>query len=209
MPAEQPDDLRDDEIYEALVSGLTPEQVAAERLLPLEQVLAAGRRIKAKHAALGPKEAARERQCVTLPTIARMALSAWQRSIAQGEETHTVSAGEAGANKQARRAVFKNSGDPRYLQTALRALLQESALRRLEDDSTDPAQAAAPRLPAHLTAAYLEAGQKHPDYEAHQRTVYESFLEGESIAHLCFDFSDPRYDPRLPEKPLDGSVDGE
>lgn len=135
---------RNEQIHELLLAGFSPQDVATKLGLAVEQVLAGERRVQQEEEALPPDEAARRRILLMLKAVAQESMRAWQKSVASGEETTKVSQTSESDTHKTERVQTKQSGDPRYLDRALKAMAAETRLRGLDKPAEKTSSAPSP-----------------------------------------------------------------
>jgi hypothetical protein len=113
---------KDQDIHEALLSGLTPQQVAADFDLAVEAVRAADRRVTCERETLGPVEAMRQRQLAILSAIIQCSLRAFQQAAREGEETTKVTAAFSRSARVAQRVTRRKAPDVGCLKVVLMAM---------------------------------------------------------------------------------------
>ena len=139
--------IADLQMHEALVSGLSPEQVAAQFKQPVELVLAAQRRVMAERAKLSPEEALRQEHLEFLRAARKLAMAEFRS--AQLEEVSTKSSLEtAKEGRRVERTTRKKPASASYLRAIIACVALEDKLAARAAPAPAPAPAAVPPAPA-------------------------------------------------------------
>ena len=128
---------KDRDIHAALVSGLSPEQVATRMGLAVEQVRAAEYRVRDARAKLDPREADILEQRDRLDAIYQVAMESFQRS-ATGESVGTKASRDAAGKTKVERTTKSNTATPQFLRVALASTVHKTKLLGLDGPPPDP-----------------------------------------------------------------------